>query len=201
MISRLRGELIEIGADRVVVDAGGVGYEVSIPQSVSVQLPGLGERVDLYVRQIVRETELMLYGFLDAEQRRLFDLLTEVKGCGPRTSQSVLSELGVDGAASAIVQQDVKMLTRASGVGPRLAERIIVELKDKIQTELLYRKVAAATTKAGITPTKQTGSDLVEALLALGYRRIEAENAAAEVGDMEGSIEDQVKAALGRLRR
>ena len=130
MIARLRGEVLEAGSGRLVVDVHGVGYEVQVPDTVLLAVGPIGSSVDLFVRQIVREDDVSLYGFLNADQRRLFDLLREVKGCGSRTSLSIISNLGEETTMAAIAGQDMKLLSRAPGVGPRLAERIIVELKD-----------------------------------------------------------------------
>lgn len=197
MIARLRGEVIENDGDRVVVDCQGVGYEVQVPGSVAFSLVE-GQPTDLYVRHIVREDDQALYGFLTAGQRRVFDMLRDVKGCGPKTSLGVLTELDEAGALSAILAQDVKALTRVSGVGPRLAERIIVELKDKVPEIELGRKVAAVS----LRPSRSTSDDeLVDALLALGYRRPEAEAAAGAARESADSVEGQLKAALRSLRR
>src|SRR5579862_7871035 len=137
MIGRLRGELIEIEGNMAVIDCGGVGYEVALPEAVLVQLPAPGDRVNLLTRQIFREDGVYLFGFLQPFQRRLFDLLLTVKGCGPKVGLSLLGQVGEDSIANAILAQDPKILTRATGVGPRLAERIVLELKDKIQEEAI----------------------------------------------------------------
>src|SRR5512146_2318366 len=115
MIGRLRGELLDVGAGMVVVDAGGVGYEVLVPESVLAQMPAVGDRVDLTIRQVFREDGVSLYGFLEPFQRKLFDLLTEVKGCGPKIGLSLIGQLGEDTVANAIVGQDAKQLARATG--------------------------------------------------------------------------------------
>src|SRR5471032_1243305 len=138
MIGRLRGELLEVDGSMVVVDAGGVGYEVLVPDAVVVQMPIVGERVDLLIRQIFREDGVSLYGFLLPFQRRLFDLLLSVKGCGPKEGLALIGQLGEDTVASAILGQDARVLARATGVGARLAERIILELKDKMHEETLH---------------------------------------------------------------
>ncbi len=200
MISRLRGHLWEADAGRVVVEASGVGYEVFVPHSVFTRLPPEGEPIEFYVRHVVREDGQFLYGFQDAFQRKLFDLLTEVKGCGPKIGLSLLSELGDDAIASAIQVQDAKMLARAPGVGPRLAERIILELRDKVNQELLGQKIARAVVSDRPLRIAAT-DDLVEALVALGYRRLEAETAATEARQTGESVEDQLKVALRSLRR
>ncbi len=200
MIARLRGELLEQELDRIVVNVKGVGYEVFVPQSLYAQLPSEGERVDLWIRQIVREDAWTLYGFQGPSQRRLFDLLREVKGCGPRISLALIGELGEETVITAIVNQVPKQLIKATGVGARMAERIIVELKDKLHQETLLHGIMLSdrrqvASKAGkIDP-------LIEALLALGYKRSEAEEAASEVEDTDGSLEDQLKFALNRLHQ
>jgi Holliday junction DNA helicase RuvA len=198
MIGRLRGELLEIENGMAVVDAGGVGYEVLVPDAVLIQLPLPGERVDLLIRQIFREDGVSLYGFLVPFQRRLFDLLLSVKGCGPKVGLALIGQVGEDSVASAILAQDARTLTRATGVGARLAERIILELKDKIQEESFLRKV----TPTPPAPKKAVPADeLVEALLALGYRRNEAETAASTARDQADDVQDQIRVALRLLSR
>jgi len=199
MIGRLRGELLEIDSGMVVVDAGGVGYEVMVPESVLAGMPEVGERVELFTRQVFREDGVSLYGFAEAYERKLFDKLIEVKGCGPKIGLSLLGQLGADIVTNSIVGQDAKMLAKATGVGPRLAERIILELKDKLQADALIRKVSATGKMA--TPPPPITNDLIEVLLALGYRRQEAEAAADEAMKTEGTVEEQLKIALRSLAR
>jgi Holliday junction DNA helicase RuvA len=199
MIGRLRGELIEVEGNMAVVDAGGVGYEVQLPELVLMQMPAPGERVDLLTRQIFREDGVSLYGFLQPFQRRLFDLLLSVKGCGPKVALSLIGQVGEDAVAGAIVAQDARTLSRATGVGARLAERIILELKDKMAEEAFQRRVESAISgpRRAVVPA----DELVDALLALGYRRQEAENAAATARDEADNVADQLKAALRSLQR
>jgi Holliday junction DNA helicase RuvA len=198
MIGRLRGELLEIEGAMVVVDAGGVGYEVLVPDAVIIQMPQIGERVDLLIRQIFREDGVSLYGFLKPFQRRLFDLLLSVKGCGPKVGLALIGQVGEDSVASAILAQDSKVLVRATGVGARLGERIILELKDKIQEETFLRKIESATpVRKPAAPT----DELVDALLTLGYRRNEAEGAASEAREQANDVQDQIKIALRLLQR
>ncbi len=199
MIARLRGELLEADGPRAVVEAGGVGYEVSLPDSVLVKMPPVGERVDLLIRQVFREDGVALFGFLEPFQRRLFDLLTEVKGCGPKVGLSLIGQLGEDAVASALASQDAKALTRASGVGPRLAERLCLELKEKIAEEQFERKVLSAATPS--RKREVPADELTEALLALGYRRGEAEEAAGRAREEAESVEEQLKVALRTLQR
>src|SRR5579862_7231919 len=199
MIGRLRGELIEIEGNMAVIDCGGVGYEVALPEAVLVQLPPPGERVDLLTRQIFREDGVSLYGFLQPFQRRLFDLLLTVKGCGPKVGLALIGQIGEEAVASAILVQDPKILARATGVGPRLAERIVLELKDKMQEEAVMRKIEASIPPARIVV--RISDELVEALMALGYTRREAESAASTArGEAEG-VQEQLKVALRSLQR
>ncbi len=182
----------------VVVDCGGVGYEVQVPESVLVQLPALDLEVTLLIRQVFREDGVSLYGFLEPFQRRLFDLLMTVKGCGPKVGLALLGMVGEDAVATAIQVQDAKVLTRASGVGARLAERIILELREKIGEEQFVRKATAAI--AAQSPAGRA-DELVDALLALGYRRSEAESAANEARDHADGVEEQLRHALRVLKK
>jgi len=197
MIARLRGEVIENNGSSVVVECHGVGYEVQVPATVAFQLL-VGEPVDVYVRHVVREDDQTLYGFINSDQRRVFDLLREVKGCGPKISLAVLSALGGAGTLDAILVQDVKGLTRVSGIGPRLAERIIVELKDKVPAIEIDRKLAAVTPR-GVR--ERATDEIVDALVALGYRRNDAEAAASEAKEQSDTVADQLKIALRSLAR
>ena len=195
MIVRLRGEVLEANHGRVVVDCGGVGYEALVP--VTTRLPLVGEQVDLFTRHIIREDAQFLVGFTSDSDRRLFDLLTEVKGCGPKISLQIISDLGTDTTLNAIAVEDPRMLAKATGVGPRLAERIIVELKERVRQETFTRKVATAI----VSGRGQSDDELVDALMALGYRRQEAESAASNVSQDKGSVEERLRIALQRLAK
>jgi len=200
MISRLRGQVIEVSAGRLVVLCGGVGYEVSVPESVVVEFGVMDAEIELWTRQVIREDEHNLYGFANGDQRRLFDLLRDVKGCGSKTSLNLIGSLGEGGVVEAIAAQDLKGLSRAPGVGPRLAERIVVELKDKVLELRLEGAVSRAVIASRPRPSAQD-DELMEALLALGYRRSEAEEAAHHARSEADGVEDQIKAALKRLAR
>lgn len=200
MIARLRGEIIETASNRVVVDCHGVGYEVIVSERTALAMGSLGQSVDLYIRQIVREDDQSLFGFSSPTERRLFDILREVKGCGAKISLTILGTFGLAAAVGHIATQDVKGLTQASGVGPRLAERIIVELKDKIQEFQFDQKVAAAVINSRPTSPKLE-DELVEALISLGYRRSEAEDASAAVSDQGDTVNERLRLALKRLAK
>lgn len=194
MIARLTGEVVELDSAHVIIDVHGVGYEVQIPLSLVHSLEPLGQRVTLVVRQVFREDGVTLYGFTTSRQRRMFDMLTDVKGCGPKTALSLIGDVGEDSVAAALASQDSRTLCLANGVGPRLAERLIVELRDKIQSEGFAQKPSdRAVISAG-------GDELVDALMALGYRKQEAEQAAGTVSD-DGSLQDRLRSALQVLKK
>lgn len=198
MIGRLRGELAEVEGSTVIVDVAGVGYQLTLPEYVAAMLPPLGDEVVFRIRQVVREDSNTLYGFLDAEQLRLFDLLCEVKGCGPRLAMSLIGQLGEETVAQAILGQDARVLVRANGVGLKLAERILLELKDKVREESFLRRAGQVQSAAVRTPKSDT---LVDALVALGYRRPDAESVAREVRDQAETVEEQLKLALRQLSK
>ena len=200
MIGRLRGELLETSNGLITVEVGGVGYEVSVPESVWMQLPKVGEPVDLRTRQVFREDGVTLYGFTNNWQRRLFDLLTGVKGCGPKTALSLIGQLGEEPLAAAILSQDAKALARANGVGPRLGERIILELKEKIAEENLGRMIERSESEYAAVAIDPS-DEIVEALIGLGYKRFVAETAARDARTKGGSVEEQLVDAIRTLRK
>lgn len=199
MIGRLRGTLVGIEGPLALVDCGGVGYEVVLPETVAASLPREDAEVTLLIRQIVREDGSTLYGFIESFQRRLFDLLLTVSGCGPKAALALLGQLGADAVAGAIMGGDVRSLTRATGVGARTAERIVVDLKDKMPEEALARRIESATSpvRRKTAPT----DELVDALLALGYRRSEAESAAETARERATDESGQLREALKVLQK
>ena len=194
MIARLTGEVVELDSGRVTIDVHGVGYEVLVPLSLVHTLEPLGQRVTVSVRQVFREDGVTLYGFNSPRQRRLFDLLIDVKGCGPKTALSLIGDVGEDSVAAALASQDTRTLSLANGVGPRLAERLILELRDKIQSE----GFAGRASDRAVVST--AGDELVDALMALGYRKQEAEQAAESTTD-EGTLQERLRSALQVLRK
>jgi Holliday junction DNA helicase RuvA len=193
VIGLLRGTVVEIEGNLVLLEVAGVGYEVIVPDSALSRLAPKSEAV-LYTRQIFREDGVTLCGFLDRGERRVFDLLLEVKGCGPRVAQALIGQVGADLVSTSIISNDAKTLSRATGVGQRLAERIILELRPKIEKGafVLSGGIAVAVT----SPDR----DLVEALATLGYRRPDAELAATKV-DSGLALDERIKLALQLLKK
>ena len=178
----------------VLIDCHGVGYEVVVPDGVLVQLPNLGEAVQLLVRQVFREDGQTMYGFVTADSRRLFDLLLGVSGCGTKSALSLLS-LDETTVARAIVKGDTKTLTRASGVGPKLAQKIIIDLKDKVGAIVAHGNLVPRPVVAVVED-----DDLLAALLALGFRRAEAEPAAERARQEASDVAGQIRVATALMR-
>lgn len=196
MIGSLRGRLAVKDIDEVLVDVHGVGYRVAIPLSTYENLPAEGDEVTLLTHLHVREDELSLYGFASPRERRLFEILIGVSGIGPRLALHVLSRLTPDRFVGAISRGDLTTLTGISGVGKKTAERMILELKDKVAD-----MVEVETAERGAVLTAG-GEDAVKALIALGIRRAQAEQAVqrslAEHPDAPASI--LTRHALGALK-
>ena len=171
MIGHLRGRLIEVGTDQILLDVAGVGYEVSIALSTFYELQKLGDdaTVALFVHTHVREDALQLFGFWTDGERQIFRRLIAVSGIGPKLAQAVLSGLPVADLIPAIASGDVRRLSTIPGVGKKTAERMVLELKDKIRDLAPDSAVLAAAPPAE--------SDLVLALINLGYDRMEAAEA------------------------
>jgi holliday junction DNA helicase RuvA len=178
LIARLRGTLDGLDQDHAVIDVGGIGYLVACSTRTLAALPRPGEAVDLMIETQVRAESIALYGFLTAAERSWFRLLQTVQGVGARVALSILSVLGPDELARAVVAQDKAALGRASGVGPRLAGRIASELKDRL-TELPGPVGAPAPGPAVLT-LGGPAADAVSALVHLGYGRSEAHQAVAK---------------------
>lgn len=195
MITFLEGRIEEKQPTHVVLNVGGVGYEVVISLNSYDRLPREGETCRLLTHDHIREDLHQLFGFMTAEERRLFTLLIGVSGIGPKTAMSVLSGMTVRELKAAITGGDVKRLSSISGIGKKTAERMVVELRDKFGAG----EVLEATT-AGKAPTESDAKlrDAVLALISLGYKRAEAQDmilrVMANAGD--ASVEDLVRKAL-----
>jgi len=176
MIAHVRGTLVEKDTAAVVVDVNGVGYRVLVPETVSAALPAVGEQVHLLTTFYVREEEMSLYGFVTAEQRKLFEMLIGVSGVGPKAALSLLSVMDAEQLAMAIAGEDIKRLTSAPGVGTKIAQRIAMELKEKAAEIAWQRKVDRLAAKGKPLPSDRL-EDAVEALMALGYNRTDARRA------------------------
>jgi Holliday junction DNA helicase RuvA len=203
MIASLRGTLAAKEAGQCVVEAGGVGYLVQVSTHTASSLPQAGEVVFLHTHQVVREDALMLFGFAELEEQRVFELLITVSGIGPKVALAVLSGLRPQALARAIRDEDLASLVAVPGVGRKTAERMVVDLRDKIGLlSLTSGAEPAAATRPG--PLKsERAQDAVAALVRLGYSATQAQDAVRNVADAEAglSLEDLVRRALARLAK
>ena len=198
MIARLQGSLLEKQPNRVVVDVGGVGYEVHVPLSTFYGLGGLASEVTLRVHTHVREEALSLFGFSTALEKEIFEQLIGVSGIGPRLALAVLSGMEPPELVRAVRQQDVARLTGIPGVGKKTAERIGLELKDRLQP--VPEEEPGTTEPPPESPEMR--DDLMSALLNLGYHRPLAERAVeAALNGEDGSFEQTLRRALRELAR
>lgn len=197
MIAFLHGKVVEALPTQVTVDVNGVGYEALIPLSSFDKLPQPGQSVKLLTQLVVREDAHTLYGFMTPEERDLFRLLVHtVSGIGPKTALNVLSGITVTAFRGAVANGDLKALSQISGVGKKTAERIVVELKDKIGMAGAWE---AASAKHGFSVDEQRINDAVLALVALGFKQIEAHDsvrAAQAVLGTHATVEELVRACL-----
>jgi holliday junction DNA helicase RuvA len=163
MIAHLRGRLFAKQPGQVIVETGGVGYDVTISVPTFTTLPAEGAEVSLYIYTQVREDTLALFGFMERDEKRLFERLITVSGVGPKLAVTILSGLDPERTVTAIRAQDHATLTRIPGVGKKLAERLVVELKERLDD------FAAAAPAAGVTAP--AAEDVLSALVNLGYQR------------------------------
>jgi holliday junction DNA helicase RuvA len=163
MIAYLRGRLFAKQPGQVIVETGGVGYDVTISVPTFTALPAEGAEVSLYIYTQVREDALALFGFMERDEKRLFERLITVSGVGPKLAVTILSGLDPERTVTAIRAQDHATLTRIPGVGKKLAERLVVELKERLDD------FAAAAPAAGVTAP--AAEDVLSALVNLGYQR------------------------------
>jgi Holliday junction DNA helicase RuvA len=197
MITFLNGKLVEALPTHVIVDVNGVGYEALIPLSSYDRLPPPGQPVRLLTQLVVREDAHTLYGFMSAEERDLFRLLVHtVSGIGPKIALNILSGISVTSFRGAVADGDVKALSQISGVGKKTAERMIVELKDKIGMAGAWE---AASARRGLTTEEQRINDAVLALIALGFKQVDAHDSIRQAqGALGGqaTVEELVRACL-----
>jgi Holliday junction DNA helicase RuvA len=188
MLASLSGKVASTGEDFVVIKAGGVGFYVSVPQTVLDSLPGPGMELTVHTHLHVRENDLALYGFGSREDLALFRLLLGVSGIGPKVALSLLSFLPRDRLQAAIAQEDVTMLARVPGIGPKTAKKLVFDLKDRIAAEIMPGEPQPALTEAD--------ADLIAALTSLGYSVSEAQEAIRSLPREALELEERVRLAL-----
>jgi len=200
VITFLRGRLAHALPTQATIEVNGVGYEVFIPLSSYDKLPAIGQSIEMLTHLHVREDAHILYGFMAAPERDLFRLLVNhVSGIGPKLALAVLSGMSVNNFKTAVVNNDVASLSKISGLGKKTAERIVLELKDKVGVAAAWEAASAAHAP---TPEQEQANEAVLALIALGYKQIDAHKAVRDLQEKEAAgktAEELVRLALKRL--
>jgi holliday junction DNA helicase RuvA len=193
MIAHLRGKLIARHPNQVIVDAMGVGYDVTISVPTFSELPPAGGEVALHIHTHVREDQIALYGFLRPEEKHLFEKLISVSGIGPKLAITIISGMPTDEMTSAIRGNDVARLTKIPGIGRKTAERMVLELRDKLPP--------AGTDQVHVVPSlSAVQEDVLSALMNLGYQRASAEKTLSTV-EKNGSFDAMFRAALAVMSK
>jgi Holliday junction DNA helicase RuvA len=188
MISFLEGRVAEKTADRVVLEVGGVGYDLQVATSVIGRLPAIGKTARIHTRMVVRDDAMILFGFTTPDERQLFDMLTGVSGVGPKVALSFLSSMTPDAMRRAVLANDADALTVVPGVGKKVAQRVVLDLRDRMGAQ-------------GELQSEGPLADTREALLALGLTPMEASEALSGVEVDGRAVEDLLREALQKVGR
>ena len=195
MIGQISGTLVYKHPPQLMVDVGGVAYELEAPMTAFYELSEVGERVSLFTHLAIRDDAHLLFGFADLQQRDVFRVLLKISGVGPRVALALLSGLTVDDLAACVAAGDIAQLTRVPGIGRKTAERLVIELRDRLET---LSGVGPDSLNSTLSPQQ----DAVSALMALGYRETEASRAIRAV-EVDGvpAVETLIREALKGLSR
>lgn len=197
MISYIRGELAAVEGDRIIVEAGGVGYGIFMSGSAIGRLPSVGSQVKIHTYFSVKEDSMQLFGFLTRDDLEVFRLVIGVSGIGPKGGLNILSQLTPDELRFAVFSGDAKAISAAPGIGRKTAEKLILELKDKLKLEDALGQPQDADSLSGATLPGSVQNDAVQALVALGYGSSESLKAVRQVEMTEDMhVEDVLKKAL-----
>ena len=196
MIGHLRGRLVRKAPPALIVDVGGVGYELEAPMSTFYRLPEVGSEVELHTHLVVREDAHLLYGFSTEIERRLFRDLLRVTGIGPKIGLALLSGMDVDSFLFCVEAQDVDALTRIPGIGRKTAERLLIEMRDRIRA---LGQMPSTTLRTGQPAGAQ--AEAFAALVALGYRPAEVARLLKSVDNEGAGTEELIRRALQAAAR
>jgi Holliday junction DNA helicase RuvA len=198
MIARLKGTVLETTPLMVIIDAGGVGYEVQIPITTAEKVPAEGNQCSLFIHSVYREDSASLYGFATREDRDFFRLLVEkVSGIGPKIGIAILSRMSVELLRGAIASSDIALLSKCPGIGKKTAERLVIELKDKVGLSAAPTASDTASVVASSSPS--AFQDAVSSLIILGYKPADADKFVRKASSQlpaDASVEALVKTAL-----
>ena len=192
MIGSVRGRIASKTPPQLRVDVGGIGYELEAPMSTFFHLPGVGEEVALLTHLVVREDAHILYAFGTEAERRLFRSLIKVSGVGPKIALALLSGISVEAFSRCVMNEDISALTKVPGIGRKTAERLVVEMRDRLKDPEIPASVGAVPVAMGASPE----TEAYGALIALGYRPVEATRLLKAVGPGTHSTEELIRRAL-----
>jgi len=193
MIGWISGKLLRKQPPQLLVEVGGVGYELEAPMTAFYNLPDPGGMVSLHTHLVIRDDAHLLFGFTDLRQRDLFRTLLKITGVGPRVALAILSGLTADDLVACISVGDVAQLTRVPGIGRKTAERLVIELRDRL--DATAESAATLTGSSALTPEQ----DAVSALVALGYKSTTATAAVRTAASAGASVEELIRGALKEL--
>ena len=200
MIGRLRGIILEKQPPTVLIEAGGVGYEVQMPMTCFYELPELNQEAIIFTQFVVREDAQLLFGFNSKQERALFRELIKVNGVGPKLALAILSGMSAQQFVTAVEKEEIAALVKLPGVGKKTAERLVVEMKDRFKGmhgDLFATDVPfALTSEAPDTATNDAEGEAVAALVALGYKPQEASRMVSKVGKPDADCETLIREAL-----
>lgn len=198
MISYIKGKVVEVLGDRVVVENNNMGYNILVPASLITSLPSVGNEVKLHTYLYVREDAINLYGFLTKDDLYIFKLLLLVNGIGPKVALGILGAITPDDLRIAVITDDVKTISKSPGIGSKTAQKLIIELKDKLKLEDTF--ALKEDSKSLPNPINEIKSEAIQALSALGYSDTQAYRAVNQVytGEIESS-QELIKSALRKL--
>lgn len=200
MFSYIRGELVEIEPDHIVVEAGGIGYMVCISGKAMEILPRIGDEVKVHTYLYLREDLMVLYGFLERDELMVFKLLIGVSGIGPKGAMGILSALSPDDLRFAVLAGDAKAISKAPGIGAKTAQRVVLELKDKLSLEDAFENKLEHQKQQGEISGNSVKNEAVMALTALGYSSSESLKAVSKVVITEDmDVEAVLKGALKHM--
>lgn len=201
MIAYVKGEIAEITEDNVVVEVGGIGYNIHISAREAQSLPGIGAEIKLHTYTLVREDAFLLYGFLTRDDLDIFKKCITVNGIGPKGALAILSVMDADALRYAILSGDAKAIAKAPGIGGKTAERLILDLKDKVSfDDTMINREISLHQSGGAMQSEGAVKETVEALVALGYGQTESLRAVGQIADAENMDSGELlKAALKKL--
>lgn len=200
MIAYVKGTVAEIEEDHVVIESGGLGYQINVPASTAQAMPDIGQETKIHTYTLVREDAFLLYGFLTKDDLDIFKKCLTVNGIGPKGALAILSAMDADAFRLAILSGDAKAIAKAPGIGGKTAQRLILDLKDKISPEEITFSRSAKDAGETASAAGTVSREAVEALTALGYGQAEALRAVKAVPEAENmDVGDVLKAALRNL--